>query len=278
MFAAPAAVATIGVIVVPFAYAIWLSLHRTLLVGGSRFDGLAQYGDVIHSGAFWTSVRVTGEVVVPTILVELVLGGILALVLHGLPGSGLFRLLVILPILLSPAIVGADWTVMLNRTTGIVNYLLSVVGLPGVSFTGNRSTALPTVDAIYAWQNVGFTILVLTAGLASVNSELVDAITVDGANYMQRLRYLIMPLLRPLVAIIVFWRFVTLVQDYGLVALLTGGGPGASTTTSSLFLYNQLSAGTNVGFASAAAIIVAIITVVVGMALARVANVTGRIR
>jgi multiple sugar transport system permease protein len=137
---------------------------------------------------------------------------------------------------------------------------------------------LPTVDAIYAWQNVGFTILVVTAGLASVSSELIDATTVDGANYFQRLRYLILPILKPLIAIIVFWRFVTLVEDYGLVALLTGGGPGTSTTTASLYLYNQLSAGSNVGFASAAAILVAILTVVVGMVLARFAHITGQVR
>lgn len=277
-FAAPAAIATVGIILVPLVYAVWLSLHRTPLVGPPVFSGLQEYRQVLHTGAFWQSLVVTAEVAIPTIVVELVVGTALALVLHGLRAAGVFRLLLILPILLSPAIVGADWTVMLDRTTGIVNYLLSAVGLPEVAFTATRSFALPTVDAIYAWQNVGFTLLVITAGLASINGELIDAITVDGANYMQRLRHLVLPLLRPLIAIIVFWRFVALVEDYGLVALLTNGGPGTRTTTATLYLYNQLSAGSNTGFASAAAILLAIMTIIVGMALARFARVTGKVR
>ena len=269
--AVPAAIVTIGVIIAPLGYAGWLSLHRTPLVGGSVFAGFTEYDQVIHSSAFWSSIWVTAEVAVPTIVLELIFGTTLALLLQGLRWAGTIRLLLIVPILLSPAIVGADWSVMLNRSTGIVNYLLGVVHLPQASFTASTATALPTVDAIYAWQNVGFTLLVVTAGLASIPNELRDAITVDGANYFQRLRYLLLPMLAPLFAIIVFWRFVTLVEDYGLIGLLTGGGPGTSTTTATLYLYNQLTAGDNVGVASAAAVLIALVTIAVGMVLARFA-------
>ncbi len=269
--AVPAAVVAIGVIVAPLCYAGWLSLHRTPLVGGSVFAGLTEYDEVLHSGAFWSSIWVTAEVAVPTIIIELILGTTLALLLQGLRGAGTIRLLLIIPILLSPAIVGADWSVMLNRSTGIINYILGVLHLPQASFTASARTALPTVDVIYAWQNVGFTLLVITAGLASIPHELLDAIIVDGASYLQRLRYLLLPMLAPLFAIIIFWRFITLVEDYGLIGLLTGGGPGTSTTTATLYLYNQLTAGDNVGVASAAAVLIALITIAVGMVLARFA-------
>ena len=269
--AVPAGIVAIGVIIAPLGYAVWLSLHRTPLVGGSVFAGFTEYDQVLHSGAFWSSIWVTAEVAVPTIIVELALGTALALLLQGLRWAGTIRLLLIIPILLSPAIVGADWSVMLNRSTGIINYLLGLAHLPQSSFTASTRTALPTVDAIYAWQNVGFTLLVVTAGLASIPRELLDAITVDGANFLQRLRYLLMPMLAPLFAIIIFWRFVTLVEDYGLIGLLTGGGPGTSTTTATLYLYNQLTAGDNVGVASAAAVLIALMTIAVGMVLARVA-------
>jgi multiple sugar transport system permease protein len=269
--AVPAGIVAIGVIIAPLGYAVWLSLHRTPLVGGSVFAGFTEYDQVLHSGAFWSSIWVTAEVAVPTIIIELALGTTLALLLQGLRWAGTIRLLLIIPILLSPAIVGADWSVMLNRSTGIINYLLGLAHLPQSSFTASTRTALPTVDAIYAWQNVGFTLLVVTAGLASIPRELLDAITVDGANFLQRLRYLLMPMLAPLFAIIVFWRFVTLVEDYGLIGLLTGGGPGTSTTTATLYLYNQLTAGDNVGVASAAAVLIALMTIAVGMVLARVA-------
>jgi ABC-type sugar transport system permease subunit len=114
--------------------------------------------------------------------------------------------------------------------------------------------------------------------LANIPTELADAITVDGASYLQRLRYLLLPMLKPLFAIIIFWRFVTLVEDYGLIGLLTGGGPGTSTTTATLYLYNQLTAGDNVGVASAAAILIALMTVVVGMVLAHFAVLNKQVR
>ena len=276
--ALPAAVVAIAVIIVPLGYAVWLSLHRTPLVGGSVFAGFSEYDQVLHSGAFWASIGVTAEVAVPTIIVELIIGTTLALLLRGLRWAAPIRLLLIVPILLSPAIVGADWAVMLDRSTGIINYLLGVFHLHQTSFTSDTRTALPTVDAIYAWQNVGFTLLVVTAGLAGIPSELYDAITVDGADYVQRLRYLFLPMLRPFFAIIVFWRFVTLVEDYGLIGLLTGGGPGTSTTTATLYLYNQLTAGDNVGLASAAAVLIALMTVLVGMVLAHFALLNKQVR
>ena len=278
LLALPAGIVALGVIVAPLFYALWLSLHRTPLVGGSVYAGFSRYSQVLHSGAFWASIGVTGEVALPTIVVEIILGTTLALLLQNLRWAGTIRLLLIVPILLSPAIVGADWSVMLNRSTGIINYFLGVFHLPQESFTADSSTALPTVDAIYAWQNVGFTLLVITAGLASISQELVDAITVDGANFLQRLRYLLLPMLGPLFAIIIFWRFVTLVEDYGLIGLLTGGGPGTSTTTATLYLYNQLTAGDNVGLASAAAIIIALMTILVGMVLARIALLNKQLR
>ena len=276
--ALPAGVVAIGVIVAPLFYALWLSLHRTPLVGGSVYAGFSEYSQVLHSSAFWGSIGVTAEVAIPTIIVELVIGTALALLLQNLRWAGTIRLLLIVPILLSPAIVGADWSVMLNRSTGIINYFLGVVHLPEASFTASSTTALPTVDAIYTWQNVGFTLLVITAGLASISQELVDAIVVDGANYIQRLRYLLLPMLGPLFAIIIFWRFVTLVEDYGLIGLLTGGGPGTSTTTVTLYLYNQLTAGDDVGLASAAAVLIALMTIIVGMVLARIALLNKQLR
>jgi ABC-type sugar transport system permease subunit len=141
--------------------------------------------------------------------------------------------------------------------------------LPEVAFTSSGPAALPTVDGLYAWQNLGFSLLVITAGLANIPKELLDAVTVDGASYLQRLRFLILPLLRPLFSIIIFWRFVSLVEDYGLIALLTGGGPGTDTQTVSLYIYSQLTSGINIGFASAAAVLVAVATMAVGMLLAR---------
>lgn len=133
------------------------------------------------------------------------------------------RLLIIVPLLLSPAIIGADWAVMLNRESGIIDYLLSLVHLPQISFLTSGTAVLPTLDGVYVWQNLGFTLIVVTAGLANIPRELTDAVVIDGATYVQRLRYLVLPMLLPFFGIIVFWRFVTLIEDYGLVGLLTGG-------------------------------------------------------
>jgi multiple sugar transport system permease protein len=269
--ATPAAIAVAAIIVVPLVYAVWLSLHRTPLTGAPVFAGLGEYSQVLHTPQFWDSLVVTAKVVVPTIAVELVLGTVLALLLHNLPGGNVIRLLIMVPILLSPAIIGADWSVMLNRESGIVDYVLGLAHLPQVAFISSGGAAVPTVDGAYAWQNLGFTLIVVTAGLANIPGELTDAVVIDGASYLQRLRYLVLPMLVPLFWIVIFWRFVTLIEDYGLIGLLTGGGPGTDTQTVTLYIYAQLTTGVNTGFASAAAILVALITVVVGYVIARFA-------
>ena len=154
----------------------------------------------------------TAEVAVPTIIIELILGTTLALLLQGLRGAGTIRLLLIIPILLSPAIVGADWSVMLNRSTGIINYLLGrPAPSPGILY-GKHQDRIADGRHNLRVAKRGFYLLVITAGLASIPHELLDAIIVDGASYLQRLRYLLLPMLAPLFAIIVFWRFITLVR------------------------------------------------------------------
>lgn len=269
VLAAPAAVAVVAIIVVPLIYAVWVSLHRTPLAGPTVFAGLGEYGQVLGSPEFWASLLVTAKVIIPTIAVELLLGTGLALLLHNLPGGKVIRLLIIVPLLLSPAIIGADWAVMLNRESGIIDYLLSLVHLPQISFLTSGTAVLPTLDGVYVWQNLGFTLIVVTAGLANIPRELTDAVVIDGATYVQRLRYLVLPMLLPFFGIIVFWRFVTLIEDYGLVGLLTGGGPGTETQTATLYIYAQFSAAVNNGFASAAAILIALVTILVGYVIAR---------
>jgi multiple sugar transport system permease protein len=268
LLAAPAAIVLVAVIGIPLVYAIWMSLQRTTLLGVSHFAGLDAYREVFHSRLFWHSVLVTAEIAIPSLLLELVLGTVIALLLRGLKGATVLRLLIIIPLLLSPAIIGADWRVMLDPQSGIINYFIRSLGFSPISFTSGGSAALPTIIAIDIWQNVGFTILIVTAGLANISPELVDASMVDGTNVFQRVRFLFLPLLRPFFVIIAFWRFVSLIVTYDLVALLTQGGPGNSTETVSMYLYDQLTAGLNNAFAAAGGIILAIIAGGVGLILA----------
>jgi len=132
------------------------------------------------------------------------------------------------------------------------------------------------VDAIYAWQNVGFTLLVITAGLASISQELVTPSS-STAPLPPAPALFTAAHAGPLFAIIIFWRFVTLVEDYAS-SPFDRRRPGTSTTTVTLYLYNQLTAGDNVGLASAAAILIALMTIIVGMVLARVALLNKQLR
>jgi multiple sugar transport system permease protein len=268
LLAAPATMVLVAVIAVPLGYSIWMSLQRTTLLGASHFDGLAAYAEVIHNRLFWHSVLVTAEITLPSLFFELVIGTLIALLLKDLKGAGVLRLLIIIPLLLSPAIIGADWQIMLNPQSGIINYLIHLLGFSPTAFTSSSSVALPTIIAVDVWQNVGFTVLIVTAGLSSISPEIMDASRVDGTNVQQRVRYVFIPLLRPFFVIIAFWRLVSLVVTYDLVALLTQGGPGNSTETVSMYLYSQLTAGLNNAFAAAGGIILAVIVGGIGLILA----------
>ena len=269
-FLIPAGLATLLVLAVPLALSAYFSVTAWMItVARSRAHivWLGNYAAVLFDKAFWNAVGVTLVYTIAGAACEAALGLVLALIFRQtFPGRGILRTLMILPMVLTPAVVGMFWKLLYDDDYGIYNYALSVFGLPHVSWL-SRTMALPSVLIMDIWETSPFFMLVLLAGLLTEDRSTVEAARIDGASPLQIIRYLTLPHLVPYLAIAAAFRAIGALSEFDKVYMLTLGGPGSATTTMSLLNYKLGFVAFNIGRASAMSWVVALITLVVAAPL-----------
>jgi multiple sugar transport system permease protein len=257
-FLAPALVTIAVVLIAPLVYCIrnsFFAYNLAKMYEGFRFVGLENYLQAVRDPYFAGALGVSALVTVAVVSLEMVIGFALALMLSrplehrsSLLRKG-FRTLVILPVVLPPVVMGLMWRFMFQYT-GLINYLLTLTGSRPVDWT-TPTTGLATIVIATVWQNVPFSFLLVLAGLQSIPSDLIDASMVDGASGIQRVRHLLLPLLRPVLFIVLTIRTIDVVRLFDEAYILTGGGPGRSTETISLFIYRNSFSFFDIGYGSA---------------------------
>jgi ABC-type sugar transport system permease subunit len=239
----------------------------TVPTSRNRLVGLDNYIAILSDGAFWGAVKVTLIYTVAGAIFESALGLVLALIFRqSFAGRGILRTLLVLPMVLTPAVVGMFWRLLYDDNYGIYNFALTSIGLPPVSWLSN-SLALTSVILMDIWETSPFFMLVLLAGLQTEDKSAVEAARIDGASSWQVIRYLTLPHLIPYIAIAAAFRAIGALSEFDKVYMLTLGGPGSATTTISLLAYKLGFTGFNIGKASAMSWIIAIITLVVAAPL-----------
>jgi multiple sugar transport system permease protein len=246
----------IGLIVgIPTVYSLYLSFHQwklTTFRNGVPFVGLDNYAQATADPAFWHSMQVTVVFTLVALLIEVALGlGLAVLLDQEFRGRRSIRILILLPMFVTNVVVGLIWRIMLSYDFGVVNYLLSLVGIPKVAWLGDPALALWSLVLVDVWNTTAFVALILLAGLQAIPDEPRQAARVDGASAWQTFRFVTFPLLRPVLFVAVVWRTIDLFRIFDVVFSLTGGGPYNATETISLFAYRQGFASFNLGFASA---------------------------
>ncbi|MDP8923569.1 MAG: sugar ABC transporter permease [Chloroflexota bacterium] len=236
----------------PLAYSFWLSLHAYNITRPPRFVGLDNFALILLDARVWGSFGVSVTFALISLSLQFVIGFSIALLLHRIVlFRGLIRTIVIIPLMLTPVVIGLNWRLMLNLDWGIINYFLRLLGFGAVNFVNDPRTALASMVLVDVWHTTSFTVLVLSAGLASLPDEPFEAASIDGASKWQQLWYLTIPLLRPLILVILLFRSYELLRVYDLVYATTGGGPGRMTETISFHIFNRMFQGFQVGYASA---------------------------
>ena len=239
----------------PIAYLFWVSLQA---VNGSRmrFIGLDNYALIGPDPTFWDAVRVTIAYVVATTGIELVLGFGLALVLaRKLRGLGLVRTLLIIPMAMTPVVVGLTWRLLYTPPFGLVNYGASVVGIDLPPMLTDPVLAFVAVAIVDIWQWTPFMMLLVLAGLQSLPNEPFEAASVDGASRLQLLRYLTIPMLRGIVLVALIFRGIDAFDTFDTIYVLTRGGPGTATQTLTMFDFFQAFRWFHFGYAAAVAVV-----------------------
>jgi multiple sugar transport system permease protein len=254
--------------ILPLGWGFLISLTDATGVTSGHFIGTDNYMEAAGDPNFIASIRNTVFVLV-TLPVWVMLPMLLAILIHqGVPGGRFFRAVYFFPVVLSSVIVGAIFNVVL-RYDGSFNALLKLVGIAGVDWLGSSATALPSLLAVQFWSTFGMGVLIFLAGMSTVNQDLIDAAKLDGAKMRQIWVHVIIPALWP---IIEFSAVVTtigvLTSMFGLIYVLTAGGPGTATTLPEFLIWLEQGKINRPGYAAALSMI--LFAMMAGLAWAQI--------
>ena len=269
---APSMVLLAAVTVFPILYSLNLSFRAFSLIlpdMTGQWVGTDNYARMLSDGEFWHSVMLTIVFVVVGVTIELILGTALAVVIDSLSvGRRLLTSLLLIPMILTPLVIGLMYNFLFNAQFGLLTYLIRSVGIPlpdGV--LGNPGTAFAALIFTDVWEWTPFMALIVLAGLQSLPSEPLQAARVDGAGPWTTLRYVTLPMLRPLIAVALVFRAAEAVKEFDKVYILTGGGPGNSTDVVDLFTYRISFANWDMSYGAALGIVLFVVSLVAGAAM-----------
>ncbi|SER86014.1 multiple sugar transport system permease protein [Propionibacterium cyclohexanicum] len=249
-------------LVVPIAVVIWLSVNSWDLIGPMRFVGLRNWFAVLSDPTFGHSLWITLVFVVLVVPVQVALGLAMALLLtRGLPGSGVFRVLYVIPWMCAPLALGVVWQWIFAPSGGALNALTGAQ----TDWLNSPVLALPIVALVTIWSQVGYTTLFFMAGLAGIPVSVLEAAQIDGASSWQSLWRIRIPLLGPTLYFVALTGAISAFQAFDQIYALTpSGGPGSRTNVMALRIYQEaFQGGFNLGHASVMALVLFVIIVAV---------------
>jgi multiple sugar transport system permease protein len=222
---------------IPLVFSAWLSLEgwspdQTLF--GGKFAGTANYEDLLTDPEFTASLILTLEYTTAVVAAELAAGMGIALLLNiDLPWIGLFRTLLIVPMMITPVVAAFCWKLLLDPDHGVINYFIR----QHIVWLGQPGTALLSVAVVNVWQNAPYVAILLLAGLRSLPHEPMEAARIDGASRLQMFWHITVPLLRPYLLVALLLRMIFEFRSFDNVYVMTSGGPANATMVLSMYTY-----------------------------------------
>jgi multiple sugar transport system permease protein len=256
--------------IIPLVAMIYLSFHEVNFtpVEEQIFIGLENFAQMAGDGSFWNAWKVTVIYVGGSLSLQLGLGVFIAVMLHRVvAGENVFTSIIIMPMMIAPVVVGLIWQFLLDPSFGLYTYLLNQVGLfVNQPILGDSTSAMAAVILMDTWQWTPLIVLIVLARLKSIPQHLYEAARVDGATGLTQFRYVTLPLLKPAIAIALLLRSMDLMRYFAKVFITTGGGPSSSTKIIGLYVYEQALRFFNLGYGSAAGLVLLIVTILMGLA------------
>lgn len=266
IFLLPALLVLFLTTIYPMLYAGYLSFRSYDLAKPfvpRMFVGLGNYETVLTSRDFLNALKITFQLMAITLSVQLVVGvGLALLVTQKLPGMGVARTLLLIPMMISPVIVGLVWLFLYFPELGYLNYFLGFLGLDPVPWITSPDWALRAIAIADIWQWTPFIMMGTAAALTSLSPEPYEAARIDGNSRWQVFRYVTLPQLKPVLVSLLFLRAIDAFKIYDIIFVLTKGGPGDSTEVLSLYIYRQSFTFWQMGVGAAASWVSLIIIVV----------------
>lgn len=255
---APSLFGVVTFLLLPILVVVWLSLHRWDLLGPIEYVGLDNWRSVLSDSTFGNSLLVTLIFVAIVVPAQTVLGlAAAALLARGLPGTGVFRTLYVLPWICAPLAIAVLWRWILAPTDGAVSTVLG----HRIEWLTDPGLALPVVSAVIVWTHVGYVALFFVAGILAIPAEIHAAARTDGATAWQRFWRITLPMLRPTMFFVLVTGIVSTAQVFDTVYALTGGGPAGRTDLVAHRIYVEAFGAAAIGRAAVMAVVLFVILV-----------------
>lgn len=270
LFILPATIGFLAFYAWPTIRGLYLSLTEYSLLGDPTFIGLRNYTAMVQDPLFWNALWVTVEYVLINIVLQTVLAVGLAVLMHRLTKSIVIRGALLLPYLISNVIAGLVWFWLLDYQIGLVNNIIDFFGIDRVAFFGDSTWAIPTVALVNTWRHMGYTALLVFAGLQMIPTFLYEAAAIDGASEWKSFWRITLPLLRPILALVLVLTVTGSFQIFDTVAVTTGGGPINATRVMQFYIYQKAFGEQEFGYASALSVVLFVILALIALVQLRV--------
>jgi len=260
---APLIITLLFLVAYPSVQLLRMSVSEVDIVKGKtvwEFVGLKHLETALQDPVVPVALKNTLIFVIAVVIIETMLSLLISiLVSRSKHLVGLYRTVMLIPLLIPPIAIGTMWRLMYDYNYGFINQVLDLIGIAGPTWTANPKLALPSIILVDLWHWTSFMFLIILAGLESLPLELNEAARVDGASEGQIFRFITLPLLRPTLITAVMLRTIFAFKVFDEIFLLTGGGPGTATEVVSLYIYKVFSGQFRLGYASFLALGLALI-------------------
>lgn len=263
VFIAPALIGLLLFYVVPTVRGLYLSFTEYSILGEPAWIGTRNYERIAQDPLFWNALVVTIEYVIINIVLQTSIALLLAVLMQRVAKSTFVRGTLLMPYLMANVIAALLWFWMLDYQIGIVNQVIDWIGLPRVAFFGNQEWAIPTQALINTWRHVGYTALLIFAGLQAIPGTVYEAAAIDGAGPWRTFSRITLPLLRPVLALVLVVTVTGSFQVFDTVAVTTAGGPVNASRVLQYYIFQRAFNEQDFGYGSALAAILFIILAVV---------------
>jgi multiple sugar transport system permease protein len=267
-FIVPAGLVVFAVILFPWIFTLFMSVHDWHIGGDRTFIGLHNYHRMLTDERFgWAVLRTLYFTALSTIL-PVILGVTAAVVFHrNFPGRGLARTLFIMPMMATPVAIALVWTMMFHPQLGVLNYLLTSMGLPPSAWVYESGTVIPTLVMVETWQWTPLVMLIVLGGLASLPTDPYEAAVLDGANLWQVFYHVTLPLVWPFIMVAAVIRGIDALKAFDTIFVISNGGPGTASETVNILLYLQAFSFYDMGYASAIVVVFFVLILLVTLLL-----------
>lgn len=249
-------------------YPLVQNVLTSLTDGQGSFVGLDNYATMTSDEGFMSSVRNTLFYTILVVPVTVALSLLVALGLNRvMPLKRTIRAAFLLPYLLSWSVSGLVWRQMFSTDNGIINSILSALGLPTSGWLLDPNMTIVSLSMVGVWAGLGYYMMIYLAGLQSVPTSLYEAARLDGANRVQQFRYVTLPALRPITSLVLILSIISSFRVFEQIFVMTGGGPGRASFVLVLYVYIKAFTEFSLGYAAALATVLFLALLVITVAL-----------